>query len=459
MGSYAVPFDVPRLTYDEALRVLGGALRFGIVPLLETVEDMLAELGDPDLCYQSIQIAGTNGKTSTSRYVASILTKSGLSVALYTSPELVRYTERMEVGGRPVDDDLFALGLSAARESARRVNAGRSARGERPYDVTEFDLLTVAACVVYALEGVDVAVFEVGMGGRWDATSAVKSTRSVAVTGIGLDHTRILGDTLEAIAGEKAAVIRSGRTCVLGTGTYATDGVRDVMREQCEREAVEPWVVREVADSTPWAANVVEFGIEQRPGRLGDPLRLWVRTPNASYEGLRALKPSYQAQNIACAVAVAEQFLGHPLDAESVRAAVLACPTPGRFDVVREWPLALVDACHNPQSVEVFLKALDEVEPNVSRRPVLVCAMLADKDVEGMARLLSAAFPSVVATQTASHRALAAEDLAELFRKYGCDLRATCDSVVEAVTLVGDEPFVACGSITTAGAVVGLLRG
>ncbi|MBR1830201.1 MAG: bifunctional folylpolyglutamate synthase/dihydrofolate synthase, partial [Atopobiaceae bacterium] len=134
--SYRLPFDVPAWTYDQALHQLHSALRFGICPMLETVVDMLAELGNPDLCFESVQIAGTNGKTSTSRYTAAILMGEGYRVALYTSPELVRYNERMEVDGVPVSDEAFAHGIAAATIAGERVNARRSAAGERPYDIT-----------------------------------------------------------------------------------------------------------------------------------------------------------------------------------------------------------------------------------------------------------------------------------------------------------------------------------
>ena len=136
---YQLPFDIPHTTYDEALGMLHSALRFGICPMLESVEDMLAELDNPDLAFQSVQIAGTNGKTSTARFTAAILRGEGLRTALYTSPELVSYTERMEVGGSPVSEDAFARGIVAAREAGRRVNAKRTSAGERPYDITEFD--------------------------------------------------------------------------------------------------------------------------------------------------------------------------------------------------------------------------------------------------------------------------------------------------------------------------------
>lgn len=466
---YRVPFEVADLTYDEALEQLHSALRFGICPMLETVEDMLAELGDPDLCYDCVQIAGTNGKTSTSRFTAAILAGEGLSVALYTSPELVSYTERMEVGGHPVSEAAFAHGIAAAAEAGRRVNASRAAAGERPYDVTEFDTLTVAAAVVFAEAGVDVAVLECGMGGRWDATSAMKSIRSVAVTGIGLDHTRILGDTLEAIAGEKAAIIKPGRACVLGVGCATPTSVEDVFLEQCRAAGVTPTFVRALdrvdvaGEMHPGIAREhaglpqASFGVTKRPHRLGAPLELSVNTPRSLYAELACLKPDYQAANVACAVALAEAHLGRALAQDALFESLVTCPTPGRFQLLRPDPPVLIDACHNPQSVEAFLAAVAAVEPDVARRPHLLCAVLADKDVAGIVRLLAPAFPSVCVTQTASSRALAVHELAGLFREAGATVTAEYPDVASATSALCGESYVACGSITLAGEVAGLL--
>lgn len=466
---YRVPFEVADLTYDEALEQLHSALRFGICPMLETVEDMLAELGDPDLRYDCVQIAGTNGKTSTSRFTAAILAGEGLSVALYTSPELVSYTERMEVGGHPVSEAAFAHGIAAAAEAGRRVNASRAAAGERPYDITEFDTLTVAAAVVFAEAGVDVVVLECGMGGRWDATSAMKSIRSVAVTGIGLDHTRILGDTLEAIAGEKAAIIKPGRACVLGVGCATPTSMEDVFLEQCHAAGVTPTLVRALdrvdvaGEMHPGIAREhaglpqASFGVTKRPHRLGAPLELSVNTPRSLYAELACLKPDYQAANVACAVALAEAHLGRALAQDALFESLVTCPTPGRFQLLRPEPPVLIDACHNPQSVEVFLAAVAAVEPDVARRPHLLCAVLADKDVAGIVRLLAPAFPSVCVTQTASPRALAVHELAGLFREAGATVTAEYPDVASATSALCGESYVACGSITLAGEVAGLL--
>ena len=466
--AYVVPFEVGDVSYQESLEMLHASLRFGIVPLLETVVDMLAELGNPDRHFRSLQVAGTNGKTSTSRYTAAILIGEGLRCALYTSPELVSYTERMEVDGRPVSGAAFAHGIACAREAGRRVNERRAAEGLRPYDVTEFDTLTVAACVIFAEAEVDVAVLECGMGGRWDATSAVSTIESVAVTGIGLDHMRILGDTVEAIAAEKAAIIQRGRTCVLGVGCALPTTVEDVFLERAEAEGVVPAYVRSreaadvvgiMAEGTPRehaGLPRVEYRVTARPSRLGRPLVFDVRTPQATYADLGCLKPRYQAANVACAIALAEQFLGRALDAEALFESVATCPTPGRFDLVRPDPVGLVDACHNPQSVETFLAAFDDVCPAGEGRPTLLLAVLADKDVDGICRLAAGAFDRVVCTRTSSARALAACDLAEVMKSQGVEPVAVFEDLEEAVASVATEPFVAFGSITLAGEVAAL---
>ena len=467
---YHLPFDVPEVSYEEALGILHGALRFGICPLLETVVDLLAELGDPDLAFESLQVVGTNGKTSTSRYAAAILAGEGLRTALYTSPELVSYTERMEVDGSPVSEAAFAHGVSAARVAGERVNARRAAAGERPYDITEFDLLTAAAMVVFAEAGVEVAVLECGMGGRWDATSAVKSVRTVAVTGVGLDHTRVLGDTLEAIAGEKAAVIRRGRRCVLGAGTAAPASVEDVFLDRAREQGVEPVLLRpeDPADAAgemgPGAPREhpglprASYRVTKRPRRLGAPLELDVTTPRGGYAELAALKPAYQAANVACAVTLVEEHLGRPLDARALFESVVRCPTPGRFQLLRPDPPVLVDACHNPQSVGAFLTAVEAVAPERDGRPLLLAAVLADKDVAGIVAPLAEAFPRVAVTQTSSGRALPADELARAFREAGAQVVGSFPTVGEAASALCGESYVACGSITLAGELVGLFR-
>ncbi len=451
-GAYSVPFEVPELPFDEAVALAAdtGRISGDAGPLLETVVDMLEELERPDEHFDCIQVAGTNGKTSTARFAAAILHGEGLSCALYTSPQLVRYPERMEIDGHVVSDELFAHGVSAAAEAGRRVNERRRATGESLYTITPFDLLTCAALIVFALSRVDVAVLEVGMGGRWDATSATDPV-AVAITGIGLDHTRILGSTLAEITGEKAAVIKSGRIVVLGEGTHEPS-VQQVMDARCRACGVVPLVV--------------SHAVTKVPERVGDTVEFSCTTPRAIYTP-SMVKPAYQPQNAACAIMLCEAYLGRALDHEKLNRSLMTCPTPGRFDVLGTDPLRLIDACHNPQSCENFVAALDEIDPCVGRRPYLLTAALSDKDVSGILDVLLPAFPAVVVAQTSSDRALDAQELAGLVREKleqlgrpESDLKGVFESVEEALAALEAEviPFVAAGTITLAGEVAGLIR-
>lgn len=452
-GLYRVPFEVVELPYDEAVAIAAdtGKISGTAGPLLETVVDMLDELERPDEHFDCIQVAGTNGKTSTTRFTAAILRGEGLHTALYTSPQLVRYEERMEVDGTVVSAEQFAHGVSVAAEAGRRVNARRAAMGEPAYTITPFDLLTVAAMVLFAERCVDVAVLEVGMGGRWDATSATDPV-AVAITGIGLDHTRILGDTLAQIAAEKAAVIKPGRFVVLGEGTHEPE-VQRVMDERCAACGVTPWVS--------------SHEVLSEPDGIGGAVSFSTRTARAEYRA-EMHKPAYQPQNAACAIALAEGYVGRALDAAVLERSLDACPIPGRFDVVRADPLVLVDACHNPQSCENFVAALDEAEPDVSRRPPLLIAALSDKDVSGIVDVLVPAFPRVMATATQSDRALPVLELTKMVREKlrllgrdEEDALEVFDSVSDALDwcTANDAPVIAAGTITLAGEVAGLLRG
>lgn len=459
-GSYAVPFPVTELSYDDALAIArdigqvppssDAASGSGTGPLLEIVVDMLDVLERPDEHFDCLQIAGTNGKTSTSRFTAAILRGEGLRTALYTSPQLVNYEERIEVDGAVISPDVFAHGVSVAAEAGRRANARRVAAGKHPHAVSPFDVLTVAALVIFAEARIDVAVLEVGLGGRWDATSATDPV-AVAITGIGLDHMRILGDTLAEIAGEKAAIIKPGRTVVLGEGTHESS-VQRVMDERCAACGVSPFVVN--------------HALLETPAHLGDELTFSTDAPHATYRA-KLLKPSYQAQNAACAIALAEAYLDRPLDTAALDASLLGCPTPGRFDVLRTDPLVLIDACHNPQSCENFVASLDEIDPDPARRPVLLIAALADKDVAGIADVLVPAFPKLVVTATASERALPPVELATIVLsrlaadgRTASDVLTVCDTVEDAVAQLtaAGTPFIAAGTITLAGEVAALFR-
>lgn len=400
------------MEYREALEALQGALKFGINPGLGPIERMCAALGDPQGAYRCVQVAGTNGKSSTSRMTAALLRSQGIKTALYTSPELVRYPERMEIDGRVVSDGQFASAVEAALGAAAACSI----------EATEFELLTAGALWLFAQEGVEAAVLECGLGGRWDATS-VCTPQVAVITGIALDHTHILGDTLEAIAAEKAAIIKPGCTAVLAPGLAA----RPVFDER----------VRAVG------ARAVE--VDPQAGEL--------------LAGALLHMPGYQRGNAAVALAAAQQLAG-PIALEDACAALQGLQIPGRFETLRREPLLLIDAAHNPQSAQVLAAEVERRFPRREERPTLLIGVLADKDVAGVVGALAPLFERIVCTASRSPRSVPATELASLVAQANpaAELRVI-PCIADALAALAKEDVVASGSITVAGEVKGCFLG
>ncbi len=441
--------------YEQACATLHEALRFGMDPSLEPISRMCAAMGAPQERYACIQVAGTNGKTSTARMCAALVqacmgaardgeqdgaklragesdaaknvandgergsaTDAPPKVGLYTSPGLTCYNERMEIfegrdgAVRAISDMAFAEAIHAA------ARAGEKA-GVVP---TEFELLTAAALWWFAQEQVDAVVLECGLGGRWDATSVVNPAVAV-LTGLDLDHTRILGDTLEQIAAEKAAIIKPGATAVLASGIPC----RELFVARA-REVDAP-----VADACPADVEL-----------LADPAAA------ASF-------PSYQRPNIATALKAAQAFLGASVAATpQASRALAALSVPGRFECLREDPLLIIDAAHNPQSAAVLAREM--AARFTTSMPALLLGILADKDAAGIVRALAPLFTDIVATRSSSPRALPPEKLAALVAAETGRVPAVAPDIEHALSMLADRPALATGSITVAGEVKRLVR-
>jgi dihydrofolate synthase/folylpolyglutamate synthase len=413
--------------YRRALAVLKDALKFGIEPSLAGIAALTRRLDAPQARYPCIQVAGTNGKSSTARFAAAFLHAQGKKVGLYTSPELVEYPERMELDGAVVSRVRFAEAVLVAEGAARDAVAAGEVEA-----VTEFELLTAAALWLFADEGVDVAVLEVGLGGRWDATSIVAPQVAV-VTGIDYDHTAILGKNLEQIAAEKAAVIREGSVPVLGPGTAAAPAVREVFRARCAEVAATPV--------------------------MADPAAT-LRYPQAQRF------PGYQHQNIAVALAAATAALGQEPRPEAVEQVLGTLSIPGRFELLRDEPPLLIDAAHNPQSARTLAHALVErygLDPATGLLAIfdtLLLGILSDKDAPGIIEALTPLFAHVMLTRSTSLRALPPEHLVPLVAPLSPHPPTTSPSVPEALATLTAQAaaVVATGSITIAGEVKATLR-
>lgn len=397
------------MTYDDAVATLEDALKFGMDPSLEPIRAMCAAMGDPQKRYRCVQVAGTNGKSSTTRMIAALLHAQGLRVGLYVSPHLIKYPERIEIDGRVVSDEDFARGIEVALDAAARAGV----------QATEFELLTAAALWLFAREDVDWAVLECGLGGRWDATSVVDPQVAV-ITGVALEHTAILGDTIEKIAGEKAAIIKPGSHAI-------------------------------------FAHDLAAQGVFERQAQdVGTPYSYAKLDATRAFDDELAYMPVYQRSNLATALAAVTVALGHAPSPESASIALGGLVIPGRFEILRHDPLVIVDAAHNPQSAHVLAGELRRLFDGDAAIPTLLLGVLDDKDARGIIRELCPLFDRIVVTASSSTRAVPATELASLVaEETGVRPEATHD-VRAAQELLSGEPIVATGSITVAGEVKGI---
>jgi dihydrofolate synthase/folylpolyglutamate synthase len=364
------------MTPDEAERYLLSLELFGMRFGLDRMRRLMTALGHPERRFRSIHVVGTNGKTSTTRMIAAILVRHGLRAGAYLSPHLVSFSERIRIGDTDVEPEAFAAAVARAARAAEMVN-----RSLDPDDgVTQFEALTAAAYVELARRGVEVAVIEAGLGGRYDATNVIPS-RVQVLTGVGLEHTRWLGPTVAAIAGEKLDVVQPGGTLVLGAELHS------------DAEAV----ARAVAEER--GATIVHAGAD--PG-----------TPVAALG-------TFQRRNFALARAAAEAFLGvDAIRPEAVAAAALEVRVPGRLQILSENPLTVIDGAHNPDGIAALVASLPELLAGRTRL-VAVISILDDKDAAGMLGRLLPSADALVLTSSQNPRALPPPTLQSLARQLG----------------------------------------
>lgn len=440
-GGSARPADTPEEL--EALRevyagILGRAPEHDVAPSTERVEAVCDLLGHPERAYRVLHVAGTNGKTSTSRMAERLLREHGLRTGLFTSPHLTSVTERIQVDGQPLSAAAFVAAWQDVAPYVHMVDA-RSAETGGPR-MSFFEVLTVMAFAAFADTPVDVAVVEVGMGGRWDATNVVEPEVAV-ITPIARDHERWLGHDLVDIAGEKAGVLKEHVTAVVAEQREEVEGV--LLAAAAERGAR---VLREGIDLEVLSRQVAVGG------QLVD-----LRTPGGVYaDVLVPLHGEHQAHNAVLALTAVEAMLrgAGPLEAAPVEAAFADVRSPGRLEVVRSSPTVIVDAAHNPHGAEATVAALAEAFP--FERLVGVVAILADKDVEQILAALEPALDEVVVTRSSSDRALDVADLAEVAADvFGEDRVHAAERLDEAIALAADlAEQGASGSPTGAGVLV-----
>jgi dihydrofolate synthase/folylpolyglutamate synthase len=382
-----------------------------IEPTLERIAALVDVLGSPQLTYPTIHIGGTNGKTTTSRMIDSLLFEMGLRTGRFTSPHLESYLERISINGQSIDpkDLVFSYNDIAAYLDLM------DSKFEHP--ISFFEAMTALAFAAFAEHPVDVGVIEVGMGGEWDATNVVDADVSVIMP-INLDHTEYLGETLTEIAQTKAGIIKQSGFVVLA---------------QQEPEAAKELLKRAAEMGADVAREGVEYSVLSRSLAVGGQL-LTIQGASDTYEDIfLPLHGKHQASNAAAALVAVEAFFGdQELDIEAVRAGFANVTSPGRCEVVHRDPTIILDAAHNPHGAAAIAET---VQSEFTFDEVIgVVAPMGDKDIHGILLELEQVMDSVIVTRNSSSRSTPVEKLEKIaIEIFGIDRVFSDESLEKAL--------------------------
>ena len=420
-------------SYQATIDYLFGLQKHGIKLELTNSLKLMELLDNPHRQFRSVHIAGTNGKGSTAVFLASILQTAGYRVGLYTSPHLVYFSERIRINGEPIAEHRVV-------ELAQRV------RSVSPPTPTFFEVTTAIAFEYFAEQEVDIAVIEVGMGGRFDSTNVITPLVSV-ITNIELEHQEYLGTTLELIAAEKAGIIKPGVPVVTGAGQPEVISV-------IEQKAV-------LARAPLYRLSRDFMPVNSKQGR---PQVFDYQGMADSYPLLRTgMLGAYQVDNACLALAAAEclRAAGIPLDEHAVRHGIEKAHWEGRLERVSDRPDIYLDGAHNPAAAKKLAGALREMKP-AYRRTILIIGILGDKDCEGIVSELVPLADHVVATQARYSRAMDSGKLAAVIRGLYASVTVaeTVEKAVAAArsTASSDDLILITGSLYVAGDARALLR-
>lgn len=415
---------------------------------LDRVRDLLDRLGRPQDKLRFVHVAGTNGKGSTCAYLASILQAAGLRTGLFTSPYLITFEERIRVDGANITLDELTETTLLVKEQAEAM----------PDHPTEFELMTAVALTHFARCACDIVVLEVGLGGRLDSTNVIAAPDVAVVARIGLDHTKLLGTTLGAIAGEKAGIIKPGSRVVTWPQEPEALAAVEAAAASCGDPLTMPDFARLQVSDVEWDAP----GGPTRPFSYGRHVRLRTK-----------LLGTYQPANASLAIEAAEALCacGWSISDEAIASGIAAAAWPGRFEIVQAGegaPAIVVDGGHNPQGAQALADSLRDVFPG--RKPVFIIGVLEDKDYPAMLETVLPLGSAFVTVTPDNPRALPAANLARAVRWTGQDMlgcsacvspsvaRDMADALAKARELAGSQGLIcAFGSLYSVGALKELL--
>jgi dihydrofolate synthase / folylpolyglutamate synthase len=373
--------------YEEAVSFLYSLERFGILLGLENISLLLHKLGDPQHRFRVVHVAGSNGKGSTCAFICEILTRAGLKTALYTSPHLNDFRERIRIDGAMISKEALVA-------STRRVRSFYD-----PERTTFFEFTTAVAFDCIARAEPDIAVIEVGLGGRLDATNTVRPAVTV-ITDISREHEDYLGVGIASVAREKAGIIKQHVPLITGAA-----------RKEARA------VILDIARTSE--APVKEFGRDFRGVRSGhDTFRY--QSKGLELKGLSlGMAGSHQMKNASLAVAAVEELAGRGINVpeDAIRAGIRHTRFAGRFELLRREPDVVIDGAHTPEGMKLLKSTLKRFFPGV--RPLMLLGMLKDKNYETLAKIIAPLAKEVMCVPPQGDRALDPEELAELVRRLG----------------------------------------
>jgi dihydrofolate synthase/folylpolyglutamate synthase len=433
--------DPVGLSYRDAVAALTERGRFGISMGLERVERLMAEVAHPDRALRGALVGGTNGKGSVVALAGSVLATAGHRVGTMPKPHLVSYRERVAVDGEPISAEDFASAIGRVLPAIDRV-------ATEVGPPTEFEALTAAAITELARRGVDLGLVEVGMGGRLDATN-VLDLGVAAITNVQRDHEAYLGNTLAAIGGEKAAIIKSGNLAVTGASGR---GLRPIL-DRCAALGVP---LRRAGLRQPFRATLRHLD--------WDGIVVDARTPAATLPDLRiGLIGAHQADNAAVALALLDAIRerhGVAVDQVSLRRGLADARWPGRLELLDGTRLGvgrvLLDGAHNPAGAGALARALRDLG---LRRPAIVFGAMRTKRVHAVLRALAPLEPRFVFTRVGDPGAHLPEELARMWRRVAGTRADTAPTPDDAIRRATGDPIVVAGSLYLVGAVRGMITG
>ena len=412
---------------EQAIEYIHSVCWKGSIPGLSRTRNLLDLMGNPQDKLKYVHIAGTNGKGSTAAMTASILQKAGYRVGLYTSPYIYRFNERMQVNGEPISD-------SELTEITAWVKPLAQSMEESP---TEFELVSCIAFEYFRRNRCDMVVLEVGMGGALDSTNVIKAPEVAVITNIGLDHTDVLGSTVEEIAKTKAGIFKEGSNAVIYRGSPSVEAVFEAV---CAEKNIQ------LTKADFESLHLVSHGLEGQVFDCGE--RKGLELP---------LLGDHQLHNAAVVLSVADALIarGWNISEENIRDGIRSVSWPGRFDVMRKDPLFIIDGGHNPQCIEALVKNIEDYLSD--RKVIVLTGVLADKDYADMYKPVMPLVQEFVCITPPNPRKLDASLLAQYLSEAGATATACAsieEGVVTAMEKAGKDGVVLCfGSLYSIGAI------